>query len=223
MNKNPESPAHSSANHPASDQASNPAGNPNWEEQINALLDGELDNEQAEQLKTAAGQDRALAQAIVDAYQLQQALEAIPLQRAPASLRRKLASIPAEQGKKSHPAFWPKSWVSSWPVSRSGWFRPAWITALAAIPLAVIVLNLWQAAPVEQTVPATAGVTEPTAAELQEAQRELAVVFAYLGKIGRKTSLEIGQTVNSEMQQNINENMIRTLREQMEFNKERNA
>jgi hypothetical protein len=156
-----------------------------------------------------------LAQAIVEAYQLQQALEAIPLQRAPASLRRKLVNIPAEHGKKAHP--------TSRPTSRPGWFRPAWISAFAAIPLAIIALILWEPSADRPTVPAAAGMNPPTAVELREAQRELAVVFTYLGKVGRKTSLEIGQTVNSEVQQTINENMIRTIRDQMEFNKERNA
>ena len=182
-----------------------------WEEQINALLDGELDDEQTKQLKAAAQHDTALAQAIVEAYQLQQALEAIPLQRAPASLRRKLASIAAEQG------------AGTRSKSRPGWFQPVWISALAAIPLVIIALNIWQPTETQMTEPVAAGPTEPTAAEVREAQRELAVAFEYLGKVGRKTGLEISTTVNSEMQQTVNKPMIRAFRDQMEFNKERNA
>jgi len=49
------------------------------------------------------------------------------------------------------------------------------------------------------------------------------VAFAYLGKVSRKTSHEIGSTVNTEMEQAVNENMIRTLQDQMEFKKERKA
>jgi hypothetical protein len=59
-----------------------------WEEQVNALLDGELNDVQAGALKAAAASDQALAQAIIEAYQLQQALNALPLERAPDSLRR---------------------------------------------------------------------------------------------------------------------------------------
>ncbi|MDZ4728368.1 MAG: hypothetical protein SH820_00255 [Xanthomonadales bacterium] len=186
-----------------------------WEEQINALLDGELNDEQAGQLQAAARNDPALAQAIVAAYQLQQALEAIPQQRAPASLRHKLTNIPDEQGRKVG--------RKARPTCRSGWFQSAWISALAAIPLVIIALSLWQPAElgiIEHTV---TELTEPTTAELREARRELAVAFGYLGRVGRKTGLEIGNTVNREMQQTINENMIRTIQEQMEFNKERNA
>jgi anti-sigma factor RsiW len=182
-----------------------------WEEQINALLDGELDDEQAKQLKAAAEQDKALARAIIEAYQLQQALEAIPLQRAPASLRRKLADIPAGQGREKRAK------------TRAGWFQPAWIGALAAIPLVLIAVSLWKPAEVATTAPLAAEQAPPTAAELREARQELAVAFEYLGKVGRKTGLEIGTTVNTEMQQTINQNMIQTIQDQMQFNKERNA
>jgi anti-sigma factor RsiW len=170
-----------------------------WEAQINALLDGELDAEQTQSLKAAASKDQALAQAIIAAYQLQQAMEAVPLQRAPDSLRRKLASIPAEQRRQGRPA----------------WFQPAWISALAAVPLFLIALSL--------TGPKQPLATEPTAAQISQAQQELAVAFSYLEKVGRKTGLEIGTTVNKEMQQTINHNMIRTIQDQMEFNKERSA
>ncbi len=184
---------------------------PDWEGQINALLDGDLNEAQTEQLKAAAKQDKVLAQAIVDAYQLQQALEAIPLQRAPDSLRRKLASIPAEQGRKGRLA------------ARQSWFQPAWIGALAAIPLAIIALSIFKPTEVEMTKPMAIETAEPTAAEVREAQRELVVALTYLGKVGRKTGLEIGSAMHSEIQRTINENMIRTIQEQMEFNKERNA
>ncbi len=170
-----------------------------WEEQINALLDGELDPEQTRQLKAAASEDQALAQAIIVAYQLQQAMEAVPLQKAPASLRRKLASIPAAHSKKARPA----------------WLQPAWITALAAVPLLIIALSL--------RGPSQDLDTEPTAAQISQAQRELAIAFSYLEKVGRKTNLEIGTAVSNEMQQTINENMIRTIQDQMEFNKERSV
>ena len=48
----------------------------NWEQQINALLDGELSQVDADELKSAATDDRELARAIVEAYQLQQVMAA---------------------------------------------------------------------------------------------------------------------------------------------------
>ena len=64
-----------------------------WEEKINALIDGELDPLGADELKAEATDDRELARAIVEAYQLQQAMEAVKVERAPASLRKKLKAI----------------------------------------------------------------------------------------------------------------------------------
>jgi len=176
-----------------------------WEEQINALLDGELGAQQAQELQAAARDDRQLAAAIVAAYQLQQALEAVPQQRAPDSLRLKLANIPHEHGKPEKRG----------EKAARGWLQPAWITALAAVPLLLIALSL--------RGPEQSHVKEPSIAELEQARQELAVAFGYLEKVTRKASLEIGTTVNSEMQQSINENMIRTISDQMEFNKERNT
>ena len=56
----------------------------NWEEKINALLDGELDPNESEQLKWAASNDQDLARSIVEAYQLQRAMEHVQVEKAPA-------------------------------------------------------------------------------------------------------------------------------------------
>jgi anti-sigma factor RsiW len=168
-----------------------------WEDAINALLDGELDDQEAESLKAAASDDRALARAIIEAYQLQQALARIPMERAPVSLQRKLADIPHEQRR----------------IQRPFWSQPAFVTALAAVPLLVIAVALLN--------PQQPANRDPTAAELKKARQELAIAFSYLEKVGRKTGLEIETTVSQEMQQTINQNMIRTIQDQMEFNKER--
>ncbi len=53
----------------------------NREEQINALLDGELSESEAEALKNAAKDDTELARKIVEAYQLQQMMAALPQDR----------------------------------------------------------------------------------------------------------------------------------------------
>ena len=173
-----------------------------WEDAINALMEGELDDREAEQLKTAATEDQALARAIIEAYQLQQAMASIPQERAPASLRRKLADIPRQQAALQRAE------------RRSSWMQPRWMAAMAAIPLVIVVASIG----ISLKAP-----KEPSQAEIARAQQELAVAFAYLGKVSRKTSHEIGSTVNTEMEQAVNENMIRTLQDQMEFKKERKA
>ena len=97
-----------------------------WEKQINALLDGELNEADADELKSEATDDRELARAIVEAYQLQQAMDEIHVERAPASLNKRLLAIPSEH----------KTLIS--------WLQPRWAMALAAIPLVIITLTVMQ-------------------------------------------------------------------------------
>jgi len=178
-----------------------------WEEQINALLDGELDDAGAGRLKAAAGEDHQLSQAIIEAYQLQRALANIPTERAPDSLRRKLAAIPALEARRGARQQKPGGgwWQQSWQV-------PRWAAAMAAIPLVLVAVN--------QTTD-WLGPKEPSAAEIAQAQQELAVALSYLGKVSRRTGLEIGDTVNHEMHKTVNENMMQAIHEELEFNKER--
>jgi anti-sigma factor RsiW len=110
---------------------------PEWESQINALLDGELDEASTESLKRAAAQDQELARAIIEAYELQRDMERLGVEAAPKSLRRKLRRIPREQRTTWRPQRW------------------ALATAMAAVPLLVIGITLMQprqpsAAEVEQ-------------------------------------------------------------------------
>jgi hypothetical protein len=99
---------------------------PDWELQVNALLDGELDEASSDLLKQAAIEDHELARAIIDAYQLQRGLDQVGVERAPASLRRKLRNIP----RNNRQSFRPQRWVM--------------VTAMAAIPLLAIGLVLMQ-------------------------------------------------------------------------------
>ena len=93
------------------------------EERINALLEGELDSQQAEQLKSEASADQKLASAIIEAYQLQAAMDTIGEEQAPASLRRKLKAIPRQH--------------------RPAYFQPRWVMAFALVPLMVISVALF--------------------------------------------------------------------------------
>ncbi len=82
-----------------------------WEDSINALMDGELDSGETAALKLAATDDRHLARTIIDAYQLQQALASIPVEQAPASLRKKLRRIPRDQRVRQRPDFLRPRWA----------------------------------------------------------------------------------------------------------------
>jgi hypothetical protein len=94
----------------------------------------------------------------------------LEIERAPASLTRKLMRIPQEHGRGA-------SWWSRWLPQRSS---PAWVMApaLAVIPLLVIGLVLMQP-------------RQPSRAEVQKARQDLAVAFAYLDKVGLRTTREI--------------------------------
>jgi len=141
-----------------------------WEEQINALLDGDLSARDAELLKTEATDDRELARAIVEAYQLQQAMDQVHVERAPRSLTKRLNAIPREHRKR--PSF--------------SLLQPRWAMALAAVPLVVIAVSLMR--------PDT-----PSASEIAQARQELAIAFAYLDKAAVITGREIESTVGNTM------------------------
>jgi hypothetical protein len=95
-----------------------------WEEKINALLDGDLEPDDAEALKAEATDDQRLATAIIEAYQLQRAMEHVGMEKAPASLRRRLRRIPREH--------------------RPVYLQPRWAMAFAIVPLMVISIVLLQ-------------------------------------------------------------------------------
>jgi anti-sigma factor RsiW len=165
-----------------------------WEEQIKALLDGELSADDAELLKAEATDDRELARAIVEAYQLQQAMDAIHVERAPASLRKKLQAIPRKH--RTKPVF--------------SLLQPRWAMALAAIPLVVISLSLMR--------PDT-----PSAGEIAQARQELAIAFAYLDKAGTITGREIESTVGHTMANAVTGSVNRTIKSQNLTFKEKEA
>lgn len=166
-----------------------------WEAQINDLLDGELSDQDAGALKGAAEQDQSLARAIIEAYQLQQALAQMPVEAAPASLRRKLSRIPKEQAR----------------AERGPGFTLRWAGALAAIPLAIVIA-------VTQLGP-----QEPSAAEIAQAEEDLRIALAYLGKVGRRTGLEIESQVSGGVNEAVTDTLFKTIDEQMPFDKEQEA
>lgn len=165
-----------------------------WEQQINALLDGDLDKTGADELKSAATDDRELARAIVEAYQLQQVMDGIHVERAPASLGKRLRAIPREQR----------------PAPAISLFQPRWAIALATIPLVVIALSMMQ--------PDT-----PSASEIAKARQELAIAFAYLDKAGQLTGREIESKVGNTMSDAIAGSVIRNIKSRYASSKEKEA
>lgn len=174
----------------------------NWERKINALLDGELSGLEADELKAAARDDAELASRIVDAYQLQQLMAGLPQERAPASLTQRLLAIPAEQQASKSQA--------GTPQKRLSWLQPRWVMVLAAVPLAIIAVNLMQP-------------KEPSAAEIAQARHDLAIAFAYLDKAGRITSREIENQVGNTMTDAIAGSVLRNVKSQYELSKENNT
>ena len=167
-----------------------------WEDRINALLEGELSDTDAEALKTQAADDRDLARAIIEAYQLQQAMDAVHVERAPASLRKRLNAIPREQKAESRPGF------------AARFFEPRWAMTLAAIPLAIIAVNLMQ--------PKT-----PSGAEIAKARQDLAIAFAYIDRAGNITGREIESAVGNTMADALSGSVNRTIKLHNENSKEK--
>jgi len=165
-----------------------------WEQQINALLDGELDKTAAEKLKSAATDDRDLARAVIEAYQLQQALEGLPVERAPASLTRRLQAIPLKQRS----------------AQRARWFKPGWAVAVATIPLAIIVLSMMQP-------------DRPSASEIAKARQQLALAFAYIDKAGVITGREIETAVGHTVADVVAGSVNSAFKSQSKSSKEKKA
>jgi len=174
-----------------------------WEDQINALLDGELSSEDAELLKAEATDDRELARAIVEAYQLQQAMDKVQVERAPASLTKRLRAIPREQ--RPTPNF--NLLKPFWAIAQAG-LRPQLLALAAVVPLILITVSLMQ--------PKT-----PSAQEIEQARQDLAVAFAYLDKAGQFTGREIESVVGNTMSDAIAGSVIRTIKSQNETSKEK--
>jgi len=165
-----------------------------WEDQINALLDGELSADDADLLKAKASDDSDLARAIIEAYQLQQAMDQVRVERAPASLRKRLNAIPREHRK----------------VKTFSLFQPRWAMALAVVPLALITISLMQ--------PDT-----PSASEVAKARQELAIAFAYLDKAGAITGREIESTVGDTMANAVTGSVNRVIQSENLTSKETEA
>lgn len=162
-----------------------------WEAKINALLDGELDQDEAEALKWAATADQELARSIVEAYQLQRAMENVHVEKAPASLRRSLKQIPRQH--------------------RPAIFQPRWVAAFAVVPIIIVSVFLLRA-----IEPGTAPVAQPDAemVKLEQARQDLAVAFAYIDLVSDKTSNRIESELGGELSNAVAGPIFKTINQQ---------
>ena len=183
-----------------------------YESRINALLEGELTPAEAEALKAAAREDSRLAEAIVAAWQLQESLDRLAIEKAPASLRQRLQRIPVEYGETR---------------ARSGFGLAGWALSLGVVAVAAVSLTLVlgprdngpvspeQVAGHPEPGPVPDG-SIPSAADaipedVAEARRELAIAFHYIDKAGLRTSREIRSVLNEELAAPVKDNLSRHL------------
>ena len=165
--------------------------NEKWESQINALLDGELDADESEALKWAATSDQELARSIVEAYQLQRAMEHVHVEKAPASLRRRLKKIPGQH--------------------RPAIFQPRWAMAFAVVPIviaSVFMLRSPELSNEQQNLP------DAEMVKLEQARQDLAVAFAYIDQVSDKTSNRIETELGGEISNAVAGSIFKSINQQ---------
>ena len=164
---------------------------PDWEEQINALLEGELDHDESEALKSAATGDQELAKAIIEAYQLQRAMEHVSVERAPASLRKSLKKIPMQH--------------------RPVIMQPRWAMAFAVVPILIVSVYLLNSQQPATIAPAP---VNSEMVKLEQAKQDLAVAFAYIEQVSGVTSNRIETELGGEMSDAVAGSIFRTIQQQ---------
>ncbi|MEJ8568757.1 hypothetical protein [Elongatibacter sediminis] len=166
-----------------------PGNRVDHEAAINALIDGELDEAGIERLRAAAADDRALAQAIVDAWRLQKSLDDLQLERAPSRLSRKLRRIPREQRR-----------------ARVAWPRRVAAGAFASAVLAAFAMMMTVGDPSGEDALDT-----EQQARAASAARDLAIAFHYLDKVGLRAGNRIQSVLADEVAEPVTRNFSRHL------------
>ena len=133
---------------------------------------------------------------ILDA-QLEALMDGLGVERAPASLRRKLKCIPREERRRN------RQW---------NWQPPRWALApaLAVIPLLVIGVVLMQP-------------QAPSPAEVQQARQDLALAFSYLDKAGYRTGDEIQRVLGDSLGHTVKDGLSRNIPFTEQFRKEESS
>jgi hypothetical protein len=125
--------------------------------------------------------------------QLDELLAGLEIESAPASLTSRLNRIPEQESR--------KGW--RWP--RFGFAPPRWLAAPAFAAVAVAVLAVFMVQD-----------RGPSAAEVEQARKDLAIAFAYLDKAGLRTGDEIQEILGSELRKTVKQ----PLSEHMPFTEE---
>ena len=164
------------------------------EAEINAMLDNELDEASIAELKAAAADDGALAQAIIAAWQLQKSMDHLQLEKAPSSLSRKLKRIPREQ-------------KSAGRQKTSGPSRWVMAASMASVVLVAVAMMMSEpAAPPAIDSTQLASDAEIDRVRLQQTQRDLEVAFFYLDKVGLRLGEQIHGVLNEELSAPVKDN-----------------
>ncbi len=130
-----------------------------FEDAIEELLAGELDESSADRLKQAAATDQELASAIVDAWTLRKSLDELELEQVSPALEKRLLDIPSKQKTTSKWSSWFN--FSNWQTG-SGW---ALSSALAMSLILAIGVS-----------------RQPDQSEILQARQDIQLALTYLGK-----------------------------------------
>ena len=124
-------------------------------------------------------------------------MEGLGVEKAPASLRRRLRRIPREQRSRNRETWWqPPRWAMA--------------PALAAVPMLVIAIVMLQP-------------KQPSRSEVEQARQDLALAFAYMDTAGKRTGDEIQRTLGDSLGHTVKDNLSRNIPFTEQFRKEESS
>ena len=112
---------------------------------------------------------------------LDELLASLEIESAPASLTSRLNRIPEEESRKG----W--NWRRWFALPAAGRMMAPAFAAVAVAALAVVLMQD----------------RGPSAAEVEQARKDLAIAFAYIDKAGLRTGSEIRDVLGSELRENV--------------------
>lgn len=118
--------------------------------------------------------------------QIESMMAQLSVEKAPASLTRRLMRIPREERRKARRGSW-------WPSPNDA---PRWVLApaFAAVPLLVLAVFLMRESGPSQT-------------EVEQARQDLAIAFAYIDRAGFRTGEEIQSALGGELRHTVKGNL----------------
>lgn len=130
-------------------------------------------------------QDKRKEQLTDEAWEaeLSAMMEGLGVEKAPASLKRKLRRIPREEKRRD------RQW---------SWQQPRWVLVPAMAAAAVLAVGIAVMQP-----------RQPSPADIEQARQELAVAFAYLDRVGDRTGSEIDSILGGELRDTVKGNLTK--------------